>query len=116
VGINNEMFFKQVPQAIDKQIECESNKYLKYQLANLLSFKSKINYFTKSNLQKKVEQQHWVAFSNKYFKHQVTIPLFKKNVLAKKRNQFKQIPQITNGDFHVVSFTKNTNKNEKNLL
>jgi hypothetical protein len=28
-GINNEMPFKQVPQAIYKQVECENNKYLK---------------------------------------------------------------------------------------
>jgi hypothetical protein len=40
-----------------------------------------MNYFTKSNLQKKVEQQQWVAFSN----NQVTIPLFKKYVFAKKK-------------------------------
>ncbi len=58
----------------------------------------KMNYFTKCNLQKKVEQQQWVAFSNNL----VTIPLFKKYV-AKNRNQFKKIPQTTKTFMLLVS-------------
>ncbi len=66
-------------------------------------------------MQKKVEQQQWVAFSNKYFKQPSDNPTFQKICSCKKKKPI-QANTSNNQNFHVVSFTKNTNKNEKNLL
>jgi hypothetical protein len=74
----------------------------------------KMNYFTICNLQKKVEQQQWVAFSNKYFKQPSDNPTFQK-ICCKNRNQFKQTPQTTKTFMLLVS-QKTQMKMKKNLL
>lgn len=74
----------------------------------------KMNYFTIFNLQKKVEQQQWVAFLNKYFKQPNDNPTFQK-ICCKNRNQFKQTPQTTKTFMLLVS-QKTQMKMKKNLL
>jgi len=54
-----------------------------------------------------------LPFQTSTSKNLVTIPFFKKYVAKKTPIQANT---SNNQNFHVVSFTKNTNENEKNLL